>query len=591
MHPEVICLDSDSDCSNSPINKRASVPQSATPTADKRGAHINNDTDTDDELLKPTITDMVRSIPFVSTCTIDLDEDDTTIPKQSSPSIVSSPSPPKISNERRNRTPPARQLPPPVPKAGTDTDDCIIILDDDGDDIDAPSRIEWNSQQKLGSPNRNGNRRACANDVRHPWTPNNPRRITARKPPRNADTDVHVTSSESSSVQSSLVRNLRAIKPTASRMSAPLGSSIVRKKARKKTKTSAAVVANAIVPDDGATHNMDMTEYSSEIGEGVNSATDSTTVALSGKPKKKKKRDRDEVSIVSSAQLMGIKEYKEITKKIGEMEESMLNLVFTKVDELAVPNIIEWRRTGQFDERVTVDAVAYWYTATDFVELMRKGQVEGIAKTLRSSYSSDVTVFIIVSGMASYCRKAIKQAANINGSEILITRDALEDCAASLWFHHDMQANMFDTAKECAAFLVCTAYAIGRKHYSTPLERANLRDAYVHGKTSKEHAALCVDSDTGGVRAETNKDTGAGYQAILALVPGVSADKAKVIRKHYPTLKKLLEAYRNCADTRTAQKLLANVQDENGARKKIGPALSLKLWKVLASNDPDISVA
>lgn len=71
------------------------------------------------------------------------------------------------------------------------------------------------------------------------------------------------------------------------------------------------------------------------------------------------------------------------------------------------------------------------------------------------------------------------------------------------------------------------------------------------------------------------------FQCILTVIPGVSISIANKIVELYPTLKILIDTYEKLENDKLKENLLANIQINS---RKLGPALSKKIWKTLYFN-------
>ena len=312
---------------------------------------------------------------------------------------------------------------------------------------------------------------------------------------------------------------------------------------------------------------------------GVNSDTES--VASTARSRRLKKRDRDNVIVVLSRELGGKPSSLDFMGKVLTTATQEKN-VTSEVGDLPQPNRVEWRRCFSDRPGYAIEAVAYWYGAEEFVELMAGEGVVALAKSLRNRHP-DIVVFVLIGGVSAYCRRTARR--RVGSDARVFTKDAVDDCCTALWLDYRLHVHTMDSAEEAAEHVRFTAYAVGVRPYGDGLSKADLRTAYAKNKTQRGNAALCPDG-AGGVREETASDLGAVYQKLLALVPGCSPDKAKAIRRVYPSLKRLLEGFENSAKPQT---LLEDVQDRSGRR--LGPKLAHKIWMVMASGEADACIS
>ncbi len=629
---KIISLDSDSD--DAPPLPRAPPPSQTLPAPvalssdDERDNHNDTDDD-DDDLLEPSFADKVAALvrsrgqsttgfPFSSRpssagtsstavvvdldgeeapqpaptpvkrkCVSILDEEDSDSPVASNPLVTAR----------------AVQSISPLPRNGNDADTCVILDDDDdtadltpvsraaltasrgprslcdeGDDSDftpnsrAPSATA-SQQLRAISCNENDNaditpcsRPATAasaaqtrsllldEDDDADITPDSRRTAVQRsnEPPSPVDIDLTLGGSGRKSGTQSQLNGWRRKKP--------------QRHAKKKPKNAD---ATRTVEGDGA-----------PVPKSPESS-DTESAAPADKARRQKKRDRDDVVVVLSRQLGGSPDALDFMGKVLTTAAEEKN-VRSEVGDLAQANRVEWRRCLPDRPGYALDAVGYWYGAAEFVELMASRQVVAAARAMRGRHPDGV-VFVFVAGVAAHCRRAVRRKAAGNGQ--VFTKEAVDDCCTALWLDYRLHVHAMDTADEAAEHVRFVAYAVGARPYGEELSRVDLRAAYARKKTERAHAALCPDG-AGGVREETPSDLGAVYQKLLALVPGCSPDKAKAIRRIYPSLKLLLDAFERADRPQT---LLVDVEDRNGRR--LGPKLAHKIWTVLGGGDPEACVS
>lgn len=71
------------------------------------------------------------------------------------------------------------------------------------------------------------------------------------------------------------------------------------------------------------------------------------------------------------------------------------------------------------------------------------------------------------------------------------------------------------------------------------------------------------------------------FQCLLSVIPGVSITIANKIVEIYPTLKTLMDEYNKCQNDDEREKLLADI---NLGARKLGPAISKKIWRTFYFN-------
>lgn len=100
---------------------------------------------------------------------------------------------------------------------------------------------------------------------------------------------------------------------------------------------------------------------------------------------------------------------------------------------------------------------------------------------------------------------------------------------------------------------------------------------------SKQVAADGLDKDA--VRLAEVSHT---WLSVLAVMPGMSEKRAKNVVARFPTMRSLVDAYRNPAIT-TAQKerLLERILGEGEARASKQTALSIRFFRFLTTYNPD----
>ncbi|XP_066146323.1 crossover junction endonuclease EME1 [Euwallacea fornicatus] len=91
-----------------------------------------------------------------------------------------------------------------------------------------------------------------------------------------------------------------------------------------------------------------------------------------------------------------------------------------------------------------------------------------------------------------------------------------------------------------------------------------------------------IDKDGNGLNRLWNQ--------FLRMFPLASLETAEAITLVYPTLNSLMEAYENCKEPEEGEKLLQNISVRRAAgplsgQKKLGPALSKKIYKVFNSHE------
>lgn len=71
------------------------------------------------------------------------------------------------------------------------------------------------------------------------------------------------------------------------------------------------------------------------------------------------------------------------------------------------------------------------------------------------------------------------------------------------------------------------------------------------------------------------------FQCLLSVIPGVSMSMSNKIVEIYPTLKVLMDTYRDADDDKQREQLLCNI---NIGSRKLGKVLSKKIWKTFYFN-------
>lgn len=79
---------------------------------------------------------------------------------------------------------------------------------------------------------------------------------------------------------------------------------------------------------------------------------------------------------------------------------------------------------------------------------------------------------------------------------------------------------------------------------------------------------------------------GDAFARSLAQVPGVSKDRAEAIRKIYPTMADLLEAYEKCEGDEDLENVLLESIPYGESGRNLGPELSKRIARVFCSLIP-----
>lgn len=419
---------------------------------------------------------------------------------------------------------------------------------------------------------------------------------------------------------SSIFDKLQAIRPTESTASY-LTSPSTRRRKGKPASTASASASDAVIKEKGTQGRAralkrkadtaiirderpltgSETGYGSDGAEStISNLVETEAGAPTAKTKKKKrtkKRDRDQVEIVVSLELG-----KEMSKMKERNNANLLGLLmvrcgaeknvrsFTQTMEPGTisGNRIEWRRVDG-EESTYVERVAYWYAASEFVKLVQERTADDLARRIVTQHPGMTPPpLLLLYGVERYCKRQMTRGIGIGAAagadaSVLVSKEGIDDCLTTLWLNHGIRARHLDSAPDASEFLVSVAYAVGRAPYAEQLQHADLRRAYTHNKTHTSTRSLVSDGQ-GGLRPESNADLGSAYQALLALIPGCSADKAKAIRRIYPTLRALLDALDNGGvDT------LVDVKDRK--ERRLGPVLATRIWTVLAGDDENARVA
>ena len=77
------------------------------------------------------------------------------------------------------------------------------------------------------------------------------------------------------------------------------------------------------------------------------------------------------------------------------------------------------------------------------------------------------------------------------------------------------------------------------------------------------------------------------WVGVLAQIPGISVEKAKVVTSHFPTFRSLYSTYTRLAGDTAACEGLLEYKLGSGKRER---ALSARIWRTLCSTDPDEDV-
>jgi hypothetical protein len=77
------------------------------------------------------------------------------------------------------------------------------------------------------------------------------------------------------------------------------------------------------------------------------------------------------------------------------------------------------------------------------------------------------------------------------------------------------------------------------------------------------------------------------WVGVLAQIPGISVEKAKVVTSHFPTFRSLYSTYTRLAGDTAACEGLLEYKLGSGKRER---TLSARIWRTLCSTDPDEDV-
>lgn len=232
-------------------------------------------------------------------------------------------------------------------------------------------------------------------------------------------------------------------------------------------------------------------------------------------------------------------------------------------------------------------------------------------------------LFYVIYGIESECTKRMKNAVKPGANEQIITMKAVQDSYTVLYMDYGIRTHAFSKIEDAARYIVELTDAFADKPYyqqddfldatltyrDTRKKLANrsrivsMQEFVGFEENSMDGIEITTDepnplmpgdwddSRDGVVsipimRSEDYQDLGFMYLAFLALIPRMTYEKGMAIRRRFPTMYHLEEAYRSCSSVEERNSMLAEVQYEPNNRR-LGPALSKMIATVFTCADPN----
>lgn len=335
---------------------------------------------------------------------------------------------------------------------------------------------------------------------------------------------------------------------------------------------------------------------------------------------------REEAEVVVSPQLFAEKrESKDVLNHIRALYPTQIIPM-----DMGLQNVVTWKsktdHLSSSERRGSESKVSLLsLSGAHFWELVSLETLEEYAKYVLSRRKDEGLTFVIY-GIEAECKKRTKQAMQPDSRKSIISMQAIQDAYTLLYMQYGIRTHACSRLEDASKYLLELTDAFTKRPYH---EQDDFLDATLRYRDSRKKISnrstvvstreLSEIPDVDGilglhgqetalstpdaynvlgedgsvlvsyVRAESRQDLGFGYLSFLVLIPRVTIERAMAIRRRYPTLYQLFQAYSGCKSCDEQHALLADVQCEPNGRR-IGPALSKTIAIVLTSRDPSTAL-
>lgn len=263
---------------------------------------------------------------------------------------------------------------------------------------------------------------------------------------------------------------------------------------------------------------------------------------------------------------------------------------FKIADTSHFPGAVRWcrrssaREAGSPDDHFDAELsfVTLVLDADSFCAFCEASELPRFAEDVRLAFDGS-RVEIVVLDLMRHCSSA---RCGRRSRQRNMSVPSLQDSFMRLYLSHGLKTRSIP-GDELGSLLISTADCLAREQR---VEKPQFLDTNLKYLKQDVGGRVTCEGVDGRIRIQRSSELGVVYLNLLVQIPGISLEKAKAIRKAYPTLWSLLSEYELCTLDSEREKLLEDLKYGSSEKRRIGRAASRLVANVLTSREPSLAV-